>query len=798
MYFAIRSISKHPRLNHAKRYYHSENGIYGHRPKPKKQYKVPKEYLDTRAKFSNFYRLVTAYRNHAHKQANINPIAIENNEVLKELLPEEFRLNLQEVITFEGILNTVKESGTVEDGLNFLKMVYSTKTGLEFSYLETEEEREWFAEASEKYLLEDLNTRTKINIATEMLKSQAFDNFLALKFVSLKRYGGEGAESMMAFFYELFQLSSQENLQEIVLCMPHRGRLNLLTGMLNMPPEKVFRKVRGSSEFPDDVVSSGDVVSHLISSTDLTIDNKSLHVTMLRNPSHLEAVNPVGMGKTRGSMQAVNEAAYGNNENGWWSDKILNVQIHGDAAYTGQGVNQECLAFSGAPHFEIGGSIHLIVNNQVGFTTPAERGRSSRYCTDLAKFISAPVIHVNGDYPEMLVGATRLAFEYQRKFRKDVFIDLNCFRRWGHNELDDPSFTNPLIYKIIQNRKSVPDSYLLALAEEKILSLEEGKKIVDDYWSSLNTALKKTDEYVPSPSYFTNKWSTFKQADDSVTSWDTGVNTNLLKFVGNRSVYVKEGMVVHPTLLKSHIDNRLKKIETGQNLDWATAEAMAFGSLLYEGYNVRISGQDVGRGTFSHRHAMLVDQSNGQIYIPLNSMVEEQMGKLEIANSILSEEAVLGFEYGMSIASPNTLTIWEAQFGDFFNGAQTIIDTFISSGETKWMLNSGLTMLLPHGYDGAGPEHSSCRIERFLQLTDSKEDKPDGDNVNMSIVNPTLPSQYFHLLRRQMLRNFRKPLVIATPKILLRHSSATSSLNEFAPGNGFKNIIAQIFEVMTM
>ncbi|XP_076179560.1 putative 2-oxoadipate dehydrogenase complex component E1 homolog isoform X2 [Ptiloglossa arizonensis] len=771
------------------RSYHSENGVYGYKPRIQRHFEVPKEYLETRSKNSNFYRLVTAYREFGHKQADINPISQKKPMPLAELCLDSFGLHLKDKVSFRGILTTKREEGTVEEALRFLNSTYSSTIGLEFSYLETEEEREWFAETTEKHVSDFLADKARTAIAMEMLKSQTFDHFMAIKFVSLKRYGCEGAESMMAFFHEFFNLCARDDLKYIVLCMPHRGRLNLLTGMLNLPPEKLFWKLRGFSEFADDVNTTGDVISHMVSSTDLNIDGKNIHVTMLRNPSHLEAVNPISMGKTRGMMQAIKDGAYNEDEDTRWSDKVLNIQIHGDAAYAGQGVDQECLALSSVPHFEIGGTIHLVINNQLGFTTPASRSRSSRYCTDLAKMISAPVLHVNGDDPEMVVRATRIAFKYQRRFRKDVFVDLNCFRRWGHNELDDPSFTNPIIYKIINNRPSVPDRYLEKLVKSNVLSMEKVKNIVKNQNVWLNQALKQVDNYIPQPVYFAGLWSGIQQADASVTQWHTGVDLNLLKFIALKSVHVDDDSTIHPQLVKSHIQSRLKKVMNDEPLDWAMCEALAIGSLLYQGYNVRISGQDVGRGTFSHRHAMLVDQSTGDINIPLNSMIEGQTGKLELANSILSEEAVLGYEYGMSIALPTTLTIWEAQFGDFFNGAQIIIDTFVTSGEAKWMLSSGLTMLLPHGYDGAGPEHSSCRLERFLQLTDSNENRPDGDNINMHIVNPTNPAQYFHLLRRQMVRNFRKPLIIVAPKILLRHTTATSLLKDMGPKTKFENII---------
>ncbi|XP_033198783.2 2-oxoadipate dehydrogenase complex component E1 [Bombus vancouverensis nearcticus] len=783
----VRSINY--RLKIYTRLYHSENGVYGYRPRPQRHFEVPNEYLEIRSKNSNFYRLISAYREYGHKQAEINPVASKKPVPLAELKLERFGLSLDDKVPFKGMLSMGKDEGTVEEALKFLNETYTGHIGVEFSYLETEEEREWFAETVEKSSREPVTDETRIGIATEMLKSQTFDQFLAIKFVNFKRYSGEGAESMMAFYYEFFKLCANDDLKYIVIGMAHRGRLNFLTGMLNFPPEKLFRQLRGYSEFPDNVNATGDVISHFVSSTNLDINRKSLHVTVLRNPSHLEAVNPVSMGKTRGMMQANKDGAYSEDANAQWSDKVLNIQVHGDAAYAAQGVDQECLALSAVPHFEIGGTVHLMINNQLGFTTPASRGRSSRYCTDLAKMISAPVIHVNGDDPEMVIRAARIAFKYQRKFRKDVFLDLNCFRRWGHNELDDPAFTNPVIYKIIHSRPSVPDRYLDKLVKNNVLPMEKAKNIIEDHKAKLNQGLNEADNYVPQPTYFAGLWSEIQQADASVTQWDTGVDLSLLRFIAEKSVHIDDDSIIHPKLLKNHVQSRLKKIASGEHLDWATAEALAIGTLLYQGYNVRISGQDIGRGTFSHRHAMLVDQSTGDIHIPLNSMVEGQTGKLELANSILSEEAVLGYEYGMSIAMPTTLTIWEAQFGDFFNGAQIIIDTFVTSGEAKWMLSSGLTILLPHGYDGAGPEHSSSRLERFLQLTDSNEDKPDGDNVNICVTNPTTPAQYFHLLRRQMVRNFRKPLIIMAPKILLRHIAATSPITDMQPQTRFKTVI---------
>lgn len=449
---------------------------------------------------------------------------------------------------------------------------------------------------------------------------------------------------------------------------------------------------------------------------------------------------------------------------------ICYVQVHGDASFSGQGIVTETFTLANLPHFRVGGSIHLIVNNQVGYTTPSERGRSSLYCSGVGKMVGCAIIHVNGDDAEEVLRATRLAVEYQRRFRKDVIVDLLCYRQWGHNEMDEPFFTNPTMYKIIRSRKSIPDSYADQLIAEGLMTEEERGQIKTTYYAMLNDRLNNMTLYSPPPTNLQRRWGDLVEPQNRVSLWDTGVALPLLQFVGAKSVDIPEEIQLHSHLRKTHVQARLQKLEEGTKLDWSTAEALAFGSLLCQGFNIRISGQDVGRGTFSQRHAMVVCQEADDMYIPLNHINSEQKGHMEVCNSALSEEAVLGFEYGMSIAQPRLLPIWEAQFGDFFNGAQIIFDTFLSGGEAKWLLQSGLVILLPHGYDGAGPEHSSCRLERFLQLCDSKEEGVDGDTVNMGVVNPTLPAQYYHLLRRQMIRNFRKPLIVASPKTLLRFS----------------------------
>ncbi|XP_077286387.1 putative 2-oxoadipate dehydrogenase complex component E1 homolog [Arctopsyche grandis] len=771
-------------------FYHSDNGVYGHRPKPPEEYSVPENILDARKKQSNFFRFVTAYRELAHKSATINPVDLRRNYArLPELNPDRFGLSNTDVFDFRGILNVPTIGGTIDDALTILDKLYSGPLSSEFSYLESEHEREWFAHRIEGINNEELSNEEKIDIAKEMLKSQAWDNFLAVKFAQVKRYGGEGAESMMAFFTELFKLTSKDTIETVVLGMPHRGKLNLLTGLLQCPPNKIFMKYRGIPEFPASTKAMCDIPNHYSVSIDVNQNGKQFHLAMLNNPSHLEVVNPISMGKARAKQQFIKEGDYSDDVNSKLGDKVLNIQLHGDAAFIGQGINQECLMLAQTPNFDIGGTIHMIINNQIGFTTPGERGRSCRYASDLAKSINSPVIHVNGDYPELVLKATRIAFEYQRQFRKDIFIDFNCFRRWGHNEMDDPTFTNPLLYKIIQNRKSVPDLYAEKLVAEGVLTGADVKTIISEHMNWLTDELKSLDKYEPDLTYFQKQWSKIVQAPSAIEIWDTGYDVEQLKLIGEKSVQYPSDFVIHPHLLKNHVNARLSKVSNGANLDWATAEALAIGSLLLQGHHVRISGEDVGRGTFSNRHAMLVDQETNDIFIPLNGIKEDQEGLFEVANSILSEEAVLGYEYGMAIDQPNNLYIWESQFGDFFNGAQIIFDTYIASGETKWMKSNGLVVLLPHGYDGAGAEHSSSRMERFLQLTDSKENAPDGDDINMQIVNPTTPAQYFHLLRRQLVRNYRKPLIIISPKTLLRLSEATSTLKDMAPGTHFLPVI---------
>lgn len=775
--------------------YHANRGCFGYRPSPQVSFKGDKEVLQNQIKNADILRLVTAYREHGHKSADVNPLNSILTRDSQELSLERFGLDdvdIKKNFKLSGLLQcNGQEEATLTEILEHLEKVYCGQLSAEIQHIMDESERFWFAGLIEESVHWTLEADRQTHLAELLLKSQAFDNFVAKKFPTVKRYGAEGAESMMAFFDELFLQSSYCEIQELVLGMPHRGRLNLLTGLLKYPAAQMFSKMKGNSELPPGTQGIGDVLSHLFNSADLDYGRKQpLHVTMLPNPSHLDAVDPVTTGKARGRQLTLKDGSYSDLPDCQMGDKVLSVMVHGDASVSAQGVVAETLCLANLPHFSVGGTIHLIVNNQLGFTTPGERGRSSMYSSDVGKMIGCPVLHVNGDNPEEVVRACRLALEYRMKCRKDVIVDMLCYRRWGHNEIDDPSFTQPTMYRIIENRPSVPDAFADSLVTRGVVTHEQLQNHASDYTAYLNNELKLANNVTPNTSHLEGHWKGLVQAsEDKITTWDTGFPLEGLMFVGAKSVETPDSFNIHPHLKKTHVEARVKKLMSGTGIDWATAEALAIGSLLYQGYQVRFSGQDVGRGTFSHRHAMLVDQLTDEMHVPLNNLSEQQNAFLEVVNSPLSEEACLGFEYGMSIENPNHLIIWEAQFGDFFNGAQIIIDTFVSGGEAKWLLQSGLVMLLPHGYDGAGPEHSSCRMERFLQLTDSKEDGVDGDSVNMQIANPTTPAQYFHLLRQQMVRNFRKPLIVVGPKLLLRLPAAVSSLKEMVPGTHFQPVL---------
>ncbi|EJF58365.1 dehydrogenase E1 and transketolase domain-containing protein 1 [Dichomitus squalens LYAD-421 SS1] len=755
-------------------------------------------------------RYVDSLRTHGHRAARVDPLDLLQREEVAALSPERYGLaDPASTYDINGIIWTRPvgqdagpEHWPLEKITRHLREVYVGRVAYEYMHSPSKTERLWFSHLLEKEEDETrkLEGEKRKRIHKLLAESEVFDQFLQLKFPNLKRYGLEGGESMLPALDALFSSSAQAGVEHIIIGMPHRGRLNLLTGMLQLPPSALFHKIKGGSEIPEEYGAAGDVISHLTASPLLEYPGaaKPLHVSLLPNPSHLEAINPVALGKTRAKQFALLKALQSQGETECMpGDRVMCVQLHGDASFTGQGVVMEGLGLSNLPHYTVGGSVHLVVNNSIGYTTPASSARSSLYCSDVAKMINAPVLHVNGDYPEGKSNVQRamdIAFKYRNYFRKDIIVDLIVYRRWGHNELDEPAFTQPLMYEKIRSRRSVPALYEEHLIDENVLTKDAAEAVRAQHKDFLASELASAPSQTPGShvSVLQGQWKgiTWPGSQDAVGDPETGVDREALQQVGRASVSVPEGFKIHPRLQR-HVKNRLQAMENGTGLDWATAEALAFGSLMLEGYDVRISGQDVGRGTFSQRHAMLVDQRTEGVVVPLNLALGGG-GRLELANSSLSEMAVLGFEYGVSWEKPDMLPIWEAQFGDFFNGAQVMIDTFISSGETKWLKQSGLVLLLPHGLDGAGPEHSSSRIERMLQLTNDPYAFHEGSgaaSVNMHVTFPTTPAQYFHLLRRQVKRNFRKPLIVAGPKGLLRLPAAASSLDELSSGRKFRPVL---------
>ncbi|KAI3381566.1 hypothetical protein SNEBB_008726 [Seison nebaliae] len=681
----------------------------------------------------------------------------------------------------------VKESMMNEKILNEFLQRYSKSLTIEADHMFDEERRNWLWDRYEELFDENINEETLRNSAILMAKSEELDIFMGKKFPSLKRYSGEGAEGSIALLHQLFKSAHDNGLKKCVIGAVHRGRCNILVNLLKYDPCLMFRKIRGMSEFPAHITENnpmitGDVLSHLF----LTNDICGVECSLIPNPSHLELVSPVSMGKTRSKM---GDASH---------DDIFNLQIHGDAAFAGQGVIAEMIQMSDLKGFNVNGSIHVIVNNELGFATNVKDGRSSIFTSDTAKLSgkNIPVIRVDGENLEMILKAAQLAVEYRKKFKNDIIIDMVCMRKWGHNELDEPSFTQPKTYEEIRSRiLSIPQTICENLKKRKILNENNLKNEILKFRNFLNESLDECENVNPTDYSLKKKWSEniVHPKKGEITKWSTGCRKEELKMITSMSVSLGdreiERIVPHSTIMKHHIEKRLERSNEKLPIDWATAEACAIGSLMMDGHNVRLSGQDCGRGTFAQRHFTLIDQQTEECHIPLNDLLCE--GRLEVCNSLLSEEAVLAFEFGHSLETPKQLTIWEAQFGDFFNGAQAVIDTFIASAYSKWLLQSALVLLLPHGYEGMGPEHTSCRIERFLQLTNSQQTKIDDDTINIQISNPSTPSQYFHLLRRQIERNFRTPLIIPTPKGMLRHPQCISTYEEMSMGTKFLPVIPE-------
>ncbi|HST93654.1 MAG TPA: 2-oxoglutarate dehydrogenase E1 component, partial [Microvirga sp.] len=637
-------------------------------------------------------------------------------------------------------------------------------------------EKAWIQERIEGPDKEITFTREgKRAILNKLVEAEGFEKFLDVRYTGTKRFGLDGSESLIPALEQIIKRGGNLGCKEIVLGMAHRGRLNVLTQVMGKPHRAIFHEFKGGSFAPDDVEGSGDVKYHLGASSDRTFDGNNVHLSLTANPSHLEIVDPVVLGKVRAKQD----------QHGCMPENrtaVMPLLIHGDAAFAGQGVVAECLGLSGLRGHRTGGSIHFIINNQIGFTTDPRFSRSSPYPSDVAKMVEAPIFHVNGDDPEAVVFAAKVAAEYRQKFQKPVVIDMFCYRRFGHNEGDEPAFTQPLMYRKIRSHPSILELYSKKLLAEGAVTEADIEEMRNTWRSKLDTEFDIATSYKPNKAdWLDGRWAGLKavreDADDPRRG-QTGVAVETLKDIAKALTSVPEGFHVHRTIQR-FLDNRKKMIETGEGIDWAMAEALAFGSLLLEGHRVRLSGQDVERGTFSQRHSVLTDQENEERYTPLNHIREDQ-ARYEVINSMLSEEAVLGFEYGYTLSEPNALTLWEAQFGDFANGAQVVFDQFISSGERKWLRMSGLVCLLPHGYEGQGPEHSSARLERWLQMC--AED-------NMQVAYCSTPSNYFHILRRQLKREFRKPLILMTPKSLLRHKRCVSTLAEISEGTSFHRVL---------
>ncbi|MFN3233184.1 MAG: 2-oxoglutarate dehydrogenase E1 component [Alphaproteobacteria bacterium] len=715
--------------------------------------------------------LIRSYRVRGHLHANLDPLGLASRPDHPELDPQSYGFSdadMDRPIYLDYVLGL--ETATMREIVEILERTYCGNIGVEFMHIAEPDEKGWIQERIEgqdKYVT--FTDMGKSAILQKVIEAETFEQFLNTKYTGTKRFGLDGAEATIPALEAIIKRGGALGIDEIVIGMPHRGRLNVLANVMQKPFRAIFNEFHGGSSTPDEVEGSGDVKYHLGTSDDREFDGNSVHLSLSANPSHLEAVDPVVLGKVRAKQEQKNDTE---------RSRVMGLLLHGDAAFAGQGLVAECFGLSQLKGYRTGGTIHFIVNNQIGFTTSPMYSRSSPYPSDVAKMVQAPVFHVNGDDPEAVVHVAKIAVEFRQKFKKDVVIDMFCYRRFGHNESDEPMFTQPLMYKRIKTHEGVAALYTKRLADEGLVTETESAEMREQFRSNLDEEFDLADSYKPNKAdWLEGRWAGFKKARGSVRRGHTEEDEKTLRRLIETLTTVPDGFNLHRTLGRL-LDRKRKMLEDGEGIDWATAEALAFGSLLDEGYGVRLSGQDSGRGTFSHRHAVFTDQETGERYTPLDSLREDS--KFEVIDSMLSEAAVLGFEYGYSLAEPNTLPIWEAQFGDFANGAQVIIDQFVSSGELKWLRMSGLVMLLPHGYEGQGPEHSSAKLERYLQL--SAED-------NWQVANCSTPANYFHILRRQLTRNFRKPLIIMTPKSLLRHKLAVSRISDMARGTSFHRVM---------
>ncbi|MFT8717967.1 2-oxoglutarate dehydrogenase E1 component [Acetobacter sp.] len=728
-------------------------------------------------------QLIRAFREFGHLEAQTDPLGLKVPAPAVELDPATYGFGAKDLdrpVYIGTLLSPIlpgRDTATVKEVVAALRQVYCGAIGAEYMYARSEEQREWFRSRLEgDNWPSSVTVEEQKSILKNLTEAEGFESFCQKRYVGAKRFGLEGGEVSIPALHAVIDQVAQQGVKSVAIGMAHRGRLNTLVNVVRKPYVAIFNEFGGGSFKPDNVAGSGDVKYHLGSSTDVEIGGHSVHISLQPNPSHLEAVDPVVCGKVRAAQD----------DDGDIEKRLshMAIQIHGDAAFAGQGVVYETLSMSQLAGYRTGGSIHIIVNNQIGFTTNPVNGHSGIYGSDMAKAIEAPVLHINGDNAEAVVYASRLAADYRQKFASDIILDIVCYRRNGHNETDEPAFTQPVMYKAIAGHETPHTVYANHLVKAGVLTEDEVKAQWDAFHAKLDEDFKAAQSYkVNKADWLESNWAGLQAPPKAgeVTKVETGVSKDVLTEIGAAITKVPEGFDLNSKIARQ-MKAKAKAIETGEGIDWATGEALGFGSLLLEKHRIRLSGEDVQRGTFSQRHAVVIDQTNQQPYTMLNHIKEGQ-SQINIWNSHLSEFAVLGFEYGYTMHNPNNLVLWEAQFGDFANGAQVIIDQFIASGETKWLRMSGLVLLLPHGYEGQGPEHSSARLERYLQLC--AED-------NMFVCNITSPANYFHALRRQLKLPYRKPLVLMEPKSLLRHKLAVSALTEFETGTSFRPVIGEI------
>ncbi len=725
---------------------------------------------------SRAFLLIRSYRIRGHLEADLDPLGLVRQAPHQELDPKTYGFKDEDwdrPILIFGTLG-LGDAASLRQIMDRLRKTYCGKIGVEYMHISDPDQKAWIQER-----IEHIENRTDFTlegrrmIMQRVVEAEGLEKYLGIKFVGTKRFGLDGGESLIPGIEQILKRGGQLGVKEVVIGMPHRGRLNTLVHVMHKSYTALFSEFQGRSSQPEEMRGSGDVKYHLGASADREFDGQVIHLSLSPNPSHLEAVNPVVLGKARAKQDQRHDED---------RSQVMAILMHGDAAFAGQGLVAESLDLSDLGGYRIGGTIHYVVNNQIGFTTLPTYSRSGPYCTEIAKIVQAPILHVNGDDPEAVVHVSRIATEFRQHFKRDIVIDMFCYRRYGHNESDEPMFTQPLMYKQIGSHKTVKEVYAARLEAEGVISAGEVHAMDAALREKLDNALEAATNYKPNKAdWLEGKWSGFTEAPgEEDRKGTTAVETDKLIAAGRAISEPPKNFDLNRKIARL-LGEKRKTIDTGKDIDWATGEALAWGTLLAEGTPVRLSGQDLGRGTFSQRHSVLVDQSTDARYVPLNNVAPGQ-ARFEVIDSPLNEAGVLGFEYGYSSAEPNALVMWEAQFGDFANGAQVIIDQFICSGESKWLRMNGLVMLLPHGYEGQGPEHSSARLERYLQL--SAED-------NWQVIVPTTPANYFHALRRQVRRTFRKPLIVMTPKSLLRHKECISTLADMGPGSSFRRILVE-------